>query len=144
MSEIMKYVNNMLGNNGVAKQLTEVWMPPTEVDLFRVCAVADQTFMSRYVFVRGVWEYSGPIIVSATVRQSLYWNKFPTSISSRDIGEEKCPHCGAYGSIIECGTCKKIVCRGRTTAAGFFRCRRSCKGEGQVKTGSTTNHGVAL
>jgi hypothetical protein len=112
-----------------------------EVDLFRLCAVYDKGYCSRYVFHDGVFNYGGPIMVDYNI-QEAHRNRKSEVVSWRDLGEERCLWCGVIGSIVHCGKCGCIVCKGRTTAAGWFKCR--CGHENQLTIGRFINHGLAL
>jgi len=126
--------------NGVAR--LDLKPAPTEIDVFRRCAVADRPFFSRYVLNRGAWDYAGPVL--PTWETLLLYQKGQRHVLSwRDLGQERCPVCGIIGSPLECNVCGVVVCGGRSTAA-LFRCRPSCPSSGPVTDRGFTNHGITL
>lgn len=115
-----------------------------DVDLLRCCAVEARFYSSRYGARNGAWEYLGPIVINLSTRQNAYRNKERFYIASGALQEEQCALCGAVGTVIKCDVCHLVMCPGRTTADGYFRCHRDCPGKGYTKNEIFVNHGVAL
>jgi hypothetical protein len=162
MSDLMKFVNWMVTTPDVKplKLQTSVsplpsWtgklnvhLEPTIVDLPRFCSFFNDNrlYMSRFLEGDGPhrWQYSGPVSPTDIVKSRLY-GAFGRPVElCLDGVEEKCPHCGALGIPIRCGTCLKWICTGRTTADGYFRCRPSCQGEGRVTPARIVDKGIGL
>jgi hypothetical protein len=147
MSELARWVNGVLDTRPTAipeKRVEVERAIPMEVDLIRVCANVNRYFASRYIFHEGIWKYGMPVVVDTNVLQNAYRQGRQHVVSWNDIVEERCPLCGAIGHVICCGRCKFVICRGRTTEDGFFRCREACGKSGWISNEPFTNRGIAL
>jgi hypothetical protein len=113
------------------------------VDLPRICAVHDRPFTARYVMGNDRrFHHTQAIQVSARLWRGQYaGNGDRVTVDPRDIAEEECPWCGAFGLAVLCGKCRAEVCHGRT-AGDYFRCRKSCGGEGRMVPEGRTHEGL--
>ena len=116
------------------------------VDVPRWCSVHDgRVYMARYVRDdNGRFRYAQSIKATETLYLGQYAESLngTLAVPGADLSEETCPWCGASGfGSIRCGKCGKESCYGRTTGR-FFRCRKSCGGQGTMVPESRAHEGI--
>lgn len=105
--------------------------------LARLCAIADEGWVHSYIA-----DGQGGFRLGEGIRMpEIRWRQFKQNavlslVDVGDMSQEECPYCGAtcrgWDGPVLCKMCKALVCFGRTTADGYFHCRPSCGGAGQL------------
>jgi len=140
----------------IAAALALVGLPPlpgSPGEIFdepRVCAVHDKPYLVSYVRgANGLFAFSKTIKLTPEPRTGkssgpgASMKTLPDDQIDQNGPKSECPWCGATSipwqgrraTCIHCGGgdgCGAMVCVGRTTAEGFFRCRDSCGVSGPV------------
>jgi len=125
-----------------------LYAPPPILDLPRYCAVHDGAiWFARYIRHNGIYVYGG-CISQEDVRGPQYAPEDVFDLPADfEPDREECI-CGARtheGSIgaVKCGRCNALVCYGRTTRRGYFFCRESCGGHGQLVPADFPEKGIS-
>jgi hypothetical protein len=123
------------------------------VDLPRFCSVDERAYAARYHEINGRYRLAQTFTVTEAMYQAQYSDQYDrrfAEVPCNDLGDEQCPWCGArstylgYPGPAHCATCKASVCYGRTVD-NYFRCRKSCGGEGRLRPkGPPTETGIVL
>jgi hypothetical protein len=117
---------------------------PPRVDLLRVCAQhGGNPWAAVYLLnAKGGYDYSTSIVISKTLLRSQYAPTVAEQViwDGTWIDEETCALCGVSGfGAIRCGTCRRLVCAGRSTGQ-FFRC--FCGAQGWIQDQGIEHLGV--
>jgi hypothetical protein len=116
---------------------------PPRIDLVRICAQhGGKPWAAVYLLnAGGGYDYASSVVVSKTLYRTQYAPGVAPTVIWDDtwIDEEVCGLCGVAGLPVRCGTCRSLVCRGRSTGE-FFRC--SCGSEGWIQKTDLEHLGV--
>lgn len=117
---------------------------PPRIDLIRSCAQhGGNPWAAVYLLNSdGGYEYSTSVAISKTLYRTQYApGVAETLVWNGDwIDDETCALCGASGhGAVHCGSCRHLVCRGRSTGE-YFRC--FCGAEGWIKKTAIEHPGV--
>ena len=127
-------------NGPIARRTTKL---PPRVDLLRVCAQHENPYAAVYLLDsgNGGYHYSTSVAISKTLYRTQYAPAVAETViwDNKWIDEETCALCGVSGRPVQCGVCRQISCRGRSTGQ-YFRC--SCKAEGWIEERAFEHIGV--
>ena len=120
---------------------------PPVIELPRDCSVYDgETWLARYIWHNGAYEFNTSVKLTRQQQRRYAPESVITlpDIFHTDI--EQCACCGTWtpdgstGSV--CCDNGHYACYGRTSLTGYFRCRESCGGHGQLHGGEAPKFGV--